>query len=105
MRSGSLSQKMALLTREDAVASVCPCATNHFRKSSYFIAVPVHFPERCCSEVRKPGAKFLIVNHRLEIHDWMMQGTGIACNCELLANASLCVPMQFFWCGVDVALM
>ena len=32
----------------------------------------------------------------------MMAGSGIVRNCELLANACLCVPVQFFWCGVDV---
>jgi hypothetical protein len=38
---------LALLTREEAVASVCPCATSHFRNASCFIATPDHLPERC----------------------------------------------------------
>jgi hypothetical protein len=32
----------------------------------------------------------LIVNHRLDIRDWMMAGTGIARNYELLAVAPDC---------------
>ena len=31
--------------------------------------------------------------------------SGIPRNCELLANVCLCVPVRFFCCGVDVALM
>jgi hypothetical protein len=37
----------ALVARRSTVASVCPCATNHFRNSSCFIATPDHLPERC----------------------------------------------------------